>query len=241
MVEYTYRSTPRTRLEGRVYTSTEYPPGQSIPLHNENAYARQWPTRICFWCVQPADQGGATPVADSRLVYRRLDPELRERFAAREVLYVRNYGGLDLSWQDVFQTRERAEVESFCRAAGITCEWSADGLRTRQRCQAVARHPRTGEMVWFNQAHLFHVSALDAPTRASILELLPEERFPRHAYYGDGAPIEEQALEHVRAVYREAAVSEPWQAGDLLLLDNMLMAHGREPYSGPRRVLVGMT
>lgn len=241
LLEYTYRSTPRTRLEGRVYTSTEYPPSQAIPLHNENAYSRDWPARLFFWCVQPAVRGGATPVADSRRVYQRIDPAVRERFSERGVLYVRNYGGLDLPWQEVFQTEDRGEVERFCGGAGIECEWSEEGLRTRQRCQGVARHPVTGELVWFNQAHLFHVSALEPQTRASLLELLPEERLPRHAYYGDGSPIEEQALEHVRAAYRETAVSEPWQAGELLVVDNLLMAHGREPYEGPRRVLVAMT
>ena len=157
-------------------------------------------------------------------------------------MYVRNYGeGLDLPWQDVFQTADRAEVEAFCRASGIVCEWrDGDRLTTRQVCQAVARHPRTGDWVWFNQAHLFHVSSLEPVVREMLVEAFGEQGVPRNSFYGDGSPIEESALQEVRGVYAEESVVFPWQQGDLLLLDNMLAAHGRRPYTGERRVVVGM-
>lgn len=243
LMEYTYRSTPRTRLSGRIYTSTEYPADQSIPMHNEMSYSAHWPMKIFFLCVVAAETQGETPIADSRRVYQRLDPALRERFAEKKVMYVRNYGeGVDLSWQDVFQTSDRAEVEAFCRDNDITCEWrEGDRLSTRQVCQAVARHPRTGEWVWFNQAHLFHVSSLQPDVRAMLVEAFGEQGVPRTACYGDGSPIEESALDEIRGVYAEESVAFPWREGDLLLLDNMLVAHGRRPYTGKRRVVVGMS
>jgi alpha-ketoglutarate-dependent taurine dioxygenase len=243
LMEYTYRSTPRTRLSGRIYTSTEYPADQSIPLHNEMSYSAHWPMKVFFLCVLPAESQGETPIADSRRVFQRLDPALRERFAEKQVMYIRNYGeGVDLPWQDVFQTADRAEVEAFCRAGGIGCEWrGGDRLTTRQVCQAVARHPRTGEWVWFNQAHLFHVSSLPPGVREMLLETFGEQGVPRHACYGDGSPIEESAIAAVRGIYAEESVVFPWLEGDLLLLDNMLVAHGRRPYTGRRRVVVGMS
>ena len=71
------------------------------------------------------------------------------------------HNGLDLPWEQAFNSEDRQVVERFCRSNRIDLEWKADGeLRTRQVCQAVARHPHTGESVWFNQAHLFHVSNL---------------------------------------------------------------------------------
>ncbi len=242
LLEYSYGSTPRTRVGGNIYTSTEYPADQSIPLHNEMSYASNWPMKVWFLCLKAAERGGATPVADSRKVFRRISPNVRERFAEKGVMYVRNYGdGIDLPWRQVFGTTSREEVEAYCLAAGIEFEWrGGDRLRTRQTCQAVAEHPTLGEAVWFNQAHLFHVSSLGAAGAAALLAEFGEADLPRHAYYGDGTPIEPEALEEIRAAYEQEKVSFDWQERDVLMLDNMLVAHGREPFAGPRRVVVGM-
>jgi len=242
LLEYTYGSTPRTRVAGSIYTSTEYPPHQEIPLHNEMSYSRDWPLKIWFLCEQAAPQGGETPIGDSRRVYSGIDPAVRDRMSRKGILYVRNYGeGLDVPWQKVFQTEDRSRVEDFCRTAGIEYEWKAGArLQTREVCQAAERHPVTGEMVWFNQAHLFHVSNVPREAREQLLSTYGEWGLPRNAFYGDGTPFEGPELEQIREVYREEAVVFPWRTGDLLLVDNMMTAHARKPYSGLRRVVVGM-
>lgn len=242
LLEYTYRSTPRREVSGRIYTSTEYPADQTIPMHNEMSYSTSWPMKIWFHCVRPAAEGGETPIADSRRVYERIPLDVRERFESRGVAYVRNYGeGLDLSWQEVFQTDDRGRVESYCRDAGIEVEWKeGDRLRTRQVCQATAVHPRTGERVWFNQAHLFHVSSLPEDMRESLVASFGEDGLPRNAYYGDGSRFAASDLDAVREAFAETSVAFPWQQDDVLMLDNMLAAHGRRPFGGSRRVVVGM-
>ncbi len=242
LASYEFGSTPRSKVFAGVYSSTEYPSHQFIPLHNEQAYTRPWPSRIWFHCIKASETGGETPIADSRLIYQRMPTEIRDLFVTRELLYVRNYSGaLDLPWQKVFNTEDRAQVERYCQDNDIQWEWKADGeLRTRQRCAAVQQHPETGEWVWFNQAHLFHLSAIEPSVRASLLAAVGEENLPRHVYFGDGSAIPDDVLDSVREVYRRTAVSFPWQPGDILMLDNRLVAHGRNPFTGDRKVIVAM-
>ena len=242
LLEYNERSTPRTEVSGEIYTATEYPAELCITLHNESSYSANWPMKIWFYCAQPAVEGGETPIADSRKVFELIDPKIKERFIEKKVMYVRNYSdGVDLPWQTVFQTTDRSAVEDYCRSASIEFEWKdATHLRTRQIRPATAIHPVTGQAVWFNQAHLFHVSSLTPALRESLLSLVEETELPRNSYYGDGSAIEESVLDEIREVYRQSAVIFPWQQGDVLMLDNMLAAHGRMSYTGPRKVLVAM-
>lgn len=240
LLSYEFGSTPRTAVGGGVYTSTEYPAHQPIPLHNEQAYTREWPMKLWLHCVTAAAEGGETPIADSRAVYRRMPAAIRERFAPG-ILYVRNYGDFDVPWQKVFNTDSRAEVAAFCRRAGINWEWKPDGeLRTTQLCQAIEVHPLTGETVWFNQAHLFHVSNLQPEVRESLEELLGIENLPRNTCFADGSPIPDAIFDEVRAVLDAETVSFRWQEGDVMMLDNMLAAHARAPFKGARKVVVAM-
>jgi len=241
LLEYVYRSTPRTQMRGNVYTATEYPAAQTIPQHNENSYSRTWPNRLGFLCLLPSETGGETPIGDSRVVYNLLPESVRAKFEEQGVLYVRNYSTLDLPWSVVFQTEDRSEVEAFCEANELKYEWLEDNkLRTSQVNPAAAVHPRTGEKIWFNQAHLFHASSLGQEIMDTLIDSLGEENLPRNSYYGDGSRIEPEVLETIRNTYEQTKVKFTWQKNDLLLVDNMLFTHGREPYTGARKVLVGM-
>lgn len=243
MLTYEFGSTPRSKIQEGVYSSTEYPAHQWIPQHNEQSYTTRWPMKIWFYCDTAAAGGGETPIANSREVYRRIPDAIRRRWRDKGLMYVRNYGnGLDVPWEQVFQTADRAEVEAFCARHQIQCEWRDDGsLRTRQICQSEALHPVTGEAVWFNQAHLFHVTGLEPEVRETLLAAVDDEsELPRNVFYGDGTDIEESVLDEIRDVYTDLMLAFRWEEGDILMLDNMLTSHGRAPFAAPRRVLVAM-
>lgn len=242
LLDYTFRSTPRTKLGGKVYTSTIYPADRTIPQHNENSYTNNWPNHLLFYCaIAPTISGGETPVADSRRVYQQIDPEIVKKFEQHGVLYVRNYmPGIDLSWQEVFQTDDKKIVEEYCANNNISFSWNVDkaDLQTKQVVQATLTHPKTAEKVWFNQAHLFHFSALPEEQQVVMKEEFGEQNLPRNSYYGDGSRIEPSVLEHIREVYEANKLQFPWQIGDILILDNILMTHGRNPFQGDRKISV---
>jgi amino acid adenylation domain-containing protein/non-ribosomal peptide synthase protein (TIGR01720 family)/FkbM family methyltransferase len=237
-----YGDLPREGLGGKVYSSTPFPADQAILFHNESAHLHRWPLKIWLFCMKAPEQGGETPIVDCREVYKMLDPHLRDRFARKGLLYVRNYiEGLDVSWQSFFQTTDKAAVEAYCRQASIDLEWTGNNnLRTRRRAPAVVRHPKTAEFSFFNQIQLHHISFLASDVRSSLTSLFREEDLPRNVYYGDGSALEESVLSEILQIYKAASVSFPWQPGDILMLDNMLIAHGRNPYSGERKIVVTM-
>jgi ribulose-5-phosphate 4-epimerase/fuculose-1-phosphate aldolase/alpha-ketoglutarate-dependent taurine dioxygenase len=243
LLDYTEPSTPRTQVGQKVYTSTEFPNEEYIVQHNEHSYSNHWPLKIFFYCELPATEGGQTPICDSRAVYKLISDDIRKKFEENDVLYVRNFNEqLDISWEHFFQTSEKDVVAAYCKQKKIQLEWKEnDELRTRQKSQAILTHPETGEKVWFNQAHLFHVSNLKEEVAGFLMENYGEEHLPRNSYYGDGSSITKETLDEINAAYSKAMLSFEWQAGDLILLDNILYSHGRNPYKGKRSILVAMT
>lgn len=242
-MEYRERSSPRSQVGDRIYTSTDYPPDQTIFPHNEHSYSRTFPLKLFFYCDRPAAHGGETPLADTRRVLQSISPEIQARFAEKKWMYVRNFGdGFGLSWQTVYQTNDKSVVERYCLNSGIKFEWKdGDRLRTRQVRDAIMKHPHTGELTWFNHITFFHISTLETNLREAIMADFDEADYPNNTYYGDGSPIEPQVMDDLREAYRRHLISFQWQKGDVVLLDNMLTSHSRSSYSGERRILFAMS
>jgi alpha-ketoglutarate-dependent taurine dioxygenase len=236
-----YGDLPPENGTDRVYKSTPYPANRSIEFHNESAHMPSWPTRQLFACVVAPTKGGETPLVDCRKIYGRLQPDVRNRFATRGLLYVRRFlEGVDVPWQAFFKTESRAAAEAKCRERGAMHAWQDDVLVVSQRSQAIARNPTTGEISFFNQIMLHHPYFLTAGDREALETIFGTGNTPRSVTYGDGTPIEEAILRDIHALYREQATSFSWRRGDLLLLDNMSVAHGRASFEGARKIIVGL-
>ncbi|WP_326659003.1 TauD/TfdA family dioxygenase [Streptomyces sp. NBC_00385] len=241
---YVHGNSPRSKVGSNVYTSTEYPSELTISMHNELSYAYAWPSRLLFFAAHEPTTGGATPVVDGVRWLESLDPAIREAFAGG-VRYAQNlHGGRGLgkSWQDTFETTDRAEVEAFLKGTEAEWTWLADGgLRISQLRPSTTRHPVTGVEVWFNQSDQWHPAALGDDMAAELAQILPEEELPQSVRFADGSPIPDEYVIEVRDKGLEAAVDVDWRTGDLMLIDNVLVGHGRRPFTGPRRVLVAMS
>ncbi|MBL7726222.1 MAG: TauD/TfdA family dioxygenase [Dinghuibacter sp.] len=243
---YTDGFSPRTKLQSNIYTSTEYDADYYITLHNELSYSANWPGKLFFCCIIPSETGGETPIADCRAILKAMRPELLQRFRQKGVRYIRNVhsgDGAGPSWQQTFETENKEEVENFCRANDIGFSWRNDGmLQLVQNRPAVITHPVTGEEVWFNQVDQFHPCHLPADIYETLMMLYDNdpERLPMYGCYGDGSAIDEADIQEVRALVDSKRIFNTWQKGDLLLADNILVAHGRMPYTGNRKILVAM-
>lgn len=236
-----YGDLPRAGEGKKVYNSTPYPADKTILFHNESSHMHQWPRKQFFYCVLPSAKGGETPIVDCRRVYQLLEPRLRERFETKGLMYVRNFTeGLDVRWQDFFMTDDREVVAEYCRENGIELTWRGDTLQTRQMAPAVIRHPKTGEAVFFNQIQLHHISCMEPALRQSLTSLFSLDELPRNVFYGDGSPIPDQDVQTILSLYWQESVAAPWQQGDVMAVDNMLVAHARNPFEGPRKIAVAM-
>jgi len=233
---------PRRRYSRDVYSSSKWPPNQPMCMHHELSYVLEFPCLMLFACLIAPTDGGATPVADSPTVLRALPTELIKRFEKVGWLLIRNYNNdIGASVADAFGTDDRRAVENYCRANAIKFEWQPGGaLRTWQRRSAVVHHPRTGQRCWFNQIAFLNEWTIDPELREYLVDIYGEDKLPFNTRFGNGDAIGADVVQLINKVYEANTARERWQAGDLMLVDNVRTAHAREPFEGPREVLVAM-
>jgi alpha-ketoglutarate-dependent taurine dioxygenase len=243
LFNYAGGASPRTAISNGVYNSTEYPPEMSLTLHNELSYSTIFPRYVYFFCLVPPDEGGETTYGDSRRILSRIPTQIAESFRSRKVSYERNLQSdtaSPYSWQTAFETDVKSVVEAICRSMGIAFQWLPDdSIQLIQNGPGTLTHPESGEEVWFNQADGFHVTALDARSREYFIR--NGSNFRLRSRFGDGGEIPIEYLERIREAVSAETKAHKWQAGDILILDNILTAHGRRPFSGRRRIAVAMT
>lgn len=234
-------ATRQPYLDG-VYSSLTWPANQPMCMHHELSYALEFPGLMLFACLRAPSAGGVTGVADAHAVLDAIPPDIVRRFENEGWLLARSYNeDIGATYEEAFGVSNRADVESYCRAHEIEFEWQSDGeLRTRQRRPAVVRHPVTGERCWFNQVAFLSEWTIAPEVREYLVDVYGPDGLPFNTRFGNGDPIEEETIALLNEVYEAHTLRTPWETGDLMLVDNVRMAHSREAYEGPREILVGM-
>ena len=235
------RFAPRERYSDCVYSTSRWPANQRMCLHNELSYAQQPPTMVLFACLVAPSARGETIVAGSHEVLNALPDALVDKFERLGWLLIRNYSPeLGESIADAFGLDDRGAVERYCRANAIDFEWKANGLRTWQRRNAIVTHAVTGKRCWFNQIAFLNEWTMDSDVHEYLLDLYGEEGLSFNTYFGNGERIDREIIELINEVYTRHTSVQRWQAGDLMLIDNILTAHGRECFEGQREVLAAI-
>lgn len=232
---------PRWTYDDRVYSSSKWPPNQPMCMHHELSYAVEFPATMAFACLSAPTTGGATALADAGRVLGQLPADLVERFEREGWLLTRSYNDeIGVPWEEAFGTTDRSEVEAYCAANDISLEWRGRELRTSQRRPAVLRHPADGRRLWFNQIAFLNQWTMAPEVREYLVDVYGAEGLPFNTSFGDGGEITEDVVTLINKVYDSVTVAEPWRPGDVMLVDNLRMAHSRLPYEGAREVLVVM-
>lgn len=241
MVEREAFASRRIYSDG-VYSSSTWPANQQMCMHHELSYRLEFPGLMLFACFSAPTSSGVTGVADAPTILNALPPALVKRFIREGWLLTRNYNEeIGASYDQAFGTEDRGAVERYCRANAIEFEWQPDGgLRTRQRRSAIVRHPITGQICWFNQIAFLNEWTLDPEIREYLVDIYGSDGLPFNTRFGNGDPIGQDIVQLLNQVYEANTRREPWQAGDLMLVDNVRTAHSREPFEGPREILVGL-
>lgn len=224
----------------RVFTANEAPPEVTICLHHEMAQTPVYPSRLFFFCEQPADVGGATPLCRSDVLFERLKDEYPAFVADCEtkgLLYTNVMpaendptSGMGRSWQSTLRAETREAAETRLRGLGYSWEWLPDGcLRSTTPVLPAVLEIESGRKSFFNQLiAAFHgwKDSRNDPTKAVT--------------FGDGSPLDPAKMDAIAGIAEELTFDLPWQQGDVALVDNRVVMHGRRTFVGTRKVLASL-
>jgi alpha-ketoglutarate-dependent taurine dioxygenase len=208
---------------GSVYTVTEPSMKMPIPLHGEMYYSHTRPDLVWFYCINPAAANGETTLCDGGEILAQLSPATRRQFEENDILYRRNFS--KSVWQSSYQTDDVAELEAFCRANNLELTVHADGgISTAYRASAIVRSPNGDGFI--NSILTFAAQEYIAGSTESQVR------------WSDGREIDRAILLEVKNVSDRLTLAHAWQPGDLIMVDNTRVMHGRRSFNDDQRNIV---
>ena len=235
-----------------VYEATQRTGDQHIPIHQEMFYLRDYPARIAFFAKKVAEQGGETTIADMRGVTSAMPAPIRSKLESMGIQNIRNFAAKTGSsqenrlidkrgWDFAFYTDSEAEVEAVCERRSLRPHWHEDGSLTVFNLEdAFVPHPQTGERVYRGGVHIAHFYRGSYDNTGQAAELRAQQTFPSGAYLGDGSDLPEDEDLAFQQLVARFTYSWKWRDGDVMILDNLLTGHGRNPFSGTRATEVAL-
>jgi alpha-ketoglutarate-dependent taurine dioxygenase len=230
----------RVNVTPRVFTANEAPPDVEIFLHHEMAQTPIFPEKLFFYCEISPERGGATPVCRSDIVMEQIEttrPDLAQKFSTLGLRYTHTMpnapdpeSGQGRSWRDTLSVADEAEAEARLSKLGYEWQWLECGnLRVTSPVLDAVKTLEDGRKVFFNQLIAAFRGWSDARNDPN-----------KSITFGNGDPIDLDDMKTIIEIADEVTFDLQWQAGDVALLDNFQVMHGRRPFEGKRRVLASL-
>ncbi len=230
----------RVNYTERIFSANEAPADVTIYFHHEMAQTPIYPARLFFFCQTPAEEGGETPLCRSDILFEQLAercPEFAKNCEEKGLRYSNVMpaendpkSGMGRSWKSTFRAETREEAEARLREIGYDWEWLPDGsLRATTPVLPAVRDVGDGRKAFFNQLI------------AAFQGWKDERNDPSKAIrFGDGSPLDRDAVNVATELAYKIAFDLPWQKGDAVLVDNFVAMHGRRTFKGTRKVLASL-
>ena len=241
----------RPLLAPNVVPANELAKEEQIYSHSESTITPHSPSYVFFYAHRAPEKGGEGSVASCLELFQRAQqemPEFMSELAERGMLYTVTYQlgkpatgysaleeafgrideGLDAK---TMRAQVEAQIARYGRGKNTTWQWTDTSLILKHRLPALRTHPDTKFPAFFTGIAAYYKIVM--ANRAS------GKAFPRQQF-GDGTPIPEKYLERLVEITEDIRVLHKWQQGDLLVYDNLLTQHGREPWEGKQEDRVVM-
>lgn len=234
----------RPILAPNIAPANEAPKEVLVYNHNESPQVPHAPEYIFFYCHKAPHTGGESPISSSLELFHRAQnemPKFISELAEKGILSRVTYkvdqqykGGATLKQafgklvepEDDDATRRskiEAQIARYGRGKHTTWKWTDDGgLVLEHRLPAIRTQPRTELPTLFTGLAAYYKNAKVNGAGRNITQQL----------YGDGTPIPEKYLAQLAKITDEIRVLHKWQQGDVLVFDNVIAQHGREPWKG---------
>jgi len=239
---YVGGAAPRKQVVGNVYTANEAPADVNIPFHHEMSNATAWPKKLFFYGDVIPESGGETPILLSNEIYKRMVVQYKDFVEKAERLGIRytrimpeendESSPQGRSWKATYFVNTKEDLEKHMANINMEYEWLPNGdLKTKTNVlYPIQLDERTGLKVWFNAIVAVYTGWNDS----------------RHvgencAHFGDGTPLNKEAVYACRDIMNEICVNHRWEHGDVVLIDNRLALHARRPFVGQRKIYASLT
>ncbi|RMZ85881.1 hypothetical protein DV737_g371, partial [Chaetothyriales sp. CBS 132003] len=235
----------RPLLAPNVAPANESPPHVLIYNHNESPQVPHAPEYVMFYSHIAPNEGGETPISSSLELFHRAQqqiPEFINQLAAKGVLsrvtykFTKQYEGgstlrqafgkeiQDGDDEDTRRAKIEAQIRRYGRGENTTWQWTDDGIVLTHRLPAIRTQQSSGLPTLFTGLAAYYKNTLvnQANGRKNVTTQL----------FGDGTEIPEHYLKTLADITDEIRVLHRWQRGDVLVFDNVVAQHGRQPWVG---------